>query len=51
MGRDALSCRHDFQPIYEDHILMGSIYYYDECRRCKQKRNTEPGPLALGTYR
>lgn len=51
MGRDTLSCKHDFKPIYEDHVLMGSMYYGKECKKCRTVVDNGPGPLDLGTYR
>ena len=43
-------CKHDWKPIYEDHILMGVIYYGQECTKCKQLKDAGPGPLDLGVY-
>lgn len=51
MGRDTLECRHDWKQIWEDDILMGYIYVYDECKKCRSTRNIGPGPLDLGTYK
>jgi hypothetical protein len=30
---------------------MGMVYYGDECKKCKKKRNTGAGPLDLGIYK
>lgn len=37
--------------MWEDHILMGPIYYGEECVHCGQQKYAPPGPLELGTYK
>lgn len=44
-------CKHKWQADYEDHILMGSIYYGEVCAKCGVTKPAPPGPLELGTYR
>lgn len=42
---------HQWVPIYEDSILMGQLYFGDECTLCRKTKNTGPGPLDLGIYK
>lgn len=41
----------EWEPTWEDHILMGPIYYGQQCKKCRKEKYKEPGPLELGTYR
>jgi hypothetical protein len=58
MGRDPLkkfmeTCPHParaMQKIWEDHILMGPIYYGERCTQCGTNFYQERGPLDLGVY-
>lgn len=42
---------HIWEPMGEDHILMGYIIYGKQCSICGLQEYSPPGPLELGTYK
>lgn len=40
-----------FKPVYEDHILLGNLYYGEECSKCGKRKAPPPGTLELGVYK
>lgn len=49
--KDTDNCPHKWGQVWEDHILMGNIYYGLECALCGEFQPREPGPLELGIYK
>ena len=50
-SRSMKNCNHIWTPVYEDHILMGMVYYGDTCELCGKYKEIPKGPLELGTYK
>ena len=44
-------CKHVYKEIWEDHILMGNIFYGHECVKCKCHKPSTRGSLELGVYK
>jgi hypothetical protein len=45
-------CLHfNAEPEYEDHILLGRIYYGKRCKDCGDFIYPESSPIELGVYK